>query len=481
MASHRFQCCCFWNPLKKIFSKIENRLIFFVDPCGKKKCEKRGDVWFSKFGHCFSGLFHDLSETNIVYKPKGKTKSKTVALELMLQQISNSYPKAFPRPPPALTPVTPHSSVSFPYNPWFYFLDLSVYNYNIYAQSHVFPYDPFYEGRTGTLSGNGKNARTKFMTRLQNLLETTAAAGVPILNSNCIDQGAVVAARSISCVRGPDIVSHMVPANTISFGPIRKDPTGGLLDPILTRYSNIDPSRYATVSNEGDKEVGTGNSQWRFYVPPRELSSWKRAYVAFRGFPSNGVRLQRLPMQSVGETSNNDIYIFEGVSGATTSYGSVGQIGFIVVRRRSGAPNSAYDVDISWRGSRSGAAGRAGKQSLLSTMGNPDWVSDLYMTFRQEPTLGHGKVHAGYARTIRETMPILLPTLRYIHNREGRAPSAIYVTGHSMGGGKKKKKKGGGGGNAFLFVSTKNIRSGLATLFVKAMTATTPGSFGEES
>jgi hypothetical protein len=48
----------------------------------------------------------------------------------------------------------------------------------------------------------------------------------------------------------------------------------------------------------------------------------------------------------------------------------------------------------------------------------------------------------------------LLPALRYIHNKENKAPRMLYVTGHSMGGG-------------------------LATLFVKAMISKTEGSFGQ--
>jgi hypothetical protein len=48
----------------------------------------------------------------------------------------------------------------------------------------------------------------------------------------------------------------MVPDSSISFGPLRKDPLGGLIDPILTRYSNMDPSRVAFIANEGDSSVG---------------------------------------------------------------------------------------------------------------------------------------------------------------------------------------------------------------------------------
>ncbi len=402
-------------------------LLLYVDPCG---------------------LMH-VTSTDIV-----APKSAPVRLGQFLQNRVGQYPIAFVHPPPSLG-APPSQGISFPYNPFFYLLDLSVLTYNLYAQSTVFNYDPFYEQQTEKMRGGGiSERRVSYITKLQTYLESQAESLVPKLNSLCLGQdGQVDQARAASCVRGPDVVSFMTRKSSgkLVFGPSRAEPAGGLIDPILTRYSNMDPSRRAHVSHEGDDGVGRSNTEWRYFVPPRELTEWRGAYIVFRDLSSSGIRMQRLRMQYQSSTSANDIYVFEGVAGATSSVGSVAMFGLVVTRPLG--TSGDYVVDIAWRGSRSGKASDAFLNGLAGR-GNPDWISDLDMKFRSHATMGAGKTHAGYTRCIRETMPILLPLLRFIHNQFNRPPLLVFVTGHSMGGG-------------------------LATLFVKAMTSKTANSFGD--
>jgi hypothetical protein len=65
-----------------------------------------------------------------------------------------------------------------------------VTSFGRYAQSHVFPWDPFYEGRVRTMSGITKDkggGRKRFMHRLQMHLEANASVGIPTFNSPCIN------------------------------------------------------------------------------------------------------------------------------------------------------------------------------------------------------------------------------------------------------------------------------------------------------
>jgi hypothetical protein len=405
--------------------KFGSRYVLFVDPCG---------------------LAHPAS---------AKIKRDADAPEEMLGAFLARLPMPIAFNVPA--PITGAPVGPFPYNLFFYYLDLAVLNYNFYAQSLVFPWDPFYEKR---------KQRSLFIDQLYTYLEGNGRASrFAELNRECLDKGNISAAKQLSCIRGPDIVSHMTGAD---FDPLRRDPDGGPIDPLLTRYSQIDPSRHAVISNQGTRRRTT---DWRFFAPARELISYSAAYMVYRSITTGSIVLDRLRMQR-SDPNGPEIFVFEGVSGSTSTYGSLGQMGFVVKRRQ---PDGSYVLDISFRGSRSGGAGSAiVKAALAPTLraaarlngvpvaprvvlgkgGNPDWISDLWVDFVADSTIASsGKVHIGYARIIRWTMPYVLATLGYIHNQSPeQSPVQIYVTGHSMGGG-------------------------LATLFASTMINNAPGSY----
>jgi hypothetical protein len=115
-------------------------------------------------------------------------------------------------------------------------------------------------------------------------------------------------------------------------------------------------------------------------------------------------------------------------------------MGFVLVRDTGGG---AYDVHVSFRGSRSGSAARAVTQALSTgaAQGNPDWITDLgWATVDGIAGAGDvttvGGVARGFARSMKSILPNVFQCLsKAAELRGGTAPTNIYVTGHSLGGG----------------------------------------------
>ena len=294
-----------------------------------------------------------------------------------------------------------------PYHPLVYHLDLSVFAYQLYSQSLVFPFDPYYEELD-----NLHWDRTKFMAKVHTW-------------ANAKGREQVARSSGLDSFRGPGALAG------IDNNPLH--------DPILFRYDRLHPWSH-TITNPG----GT----WTEYLTPKEITgSIRDVYVCYRvtGGKHGEVALERLPARrrDSGRGARDVLLAFEGGTGDKGLPGqpaSQSLMGFVLLRHfRTGGD---YDVHIAFRGSRSGSAERAVLQAnwTHSAKGNPDWITDLGYTYIPPEEGGAhisttGKVAKGFAYSMDSILPQLIRSLRKVTElKSGRPPERIYVTGHSLGG-----------------------------------------------
>jgi hypothetical protein len=306
---------------------------------------------------------------------------------------------------------TPSASAelgTFPYHPLAYHLDLSILAYHLYGQSLIWPFDPYYEERAETF-GSGRN---DFMAEVRTWTETVAGPAQ------------VDAPEGLGDIRGPGVLSGF-----------DNNPRH---DPILYDYSLLHPWSSTVVNAAG---------RWIEYLTPDEITGAIRdVYVAYRptGADEATVTIDRIePQRDDAADGAADILIaFEGGTG---DKGEVGQphsqslMGFALARSRG--DGAGYDVHLSFRGSRSGAAGRAFFQALSTgnATGNPDWITDLgYRLIDDGAGAGHvttvGKVARGFATSMESILPKVFAGLEMLAQAKDGNPTNIYVTGHSLGG-----------------------------------------------
>lgn len=258
-------------------------------------------------------------------------------------------------------------------------LEYCRFAYKAYAQGCVYPMDPFYESHG---AGMWQGARDRVLARVHKL-------------------------------RGSAADLH-------KFDPIEYD--------------------LKTPPNPRDGVVyrgGTGDAPYILFQP-RELDR----SISF----SKGVDLE-------GE----DIAVtFQGVFGARTVLGLEhpdasgskrccyfqGKTGMTQTHPKAGWPSwmgaAIYDPDtqrlvVVFRGSRSGSGGRALGQALVSSVGSPDWVTD--MNHLKEARVGrfsNATLSAGFWYAYESCQESLAAAcLEAMH---GRVPQEIIFTGHSLGG-----------------------------------------------
>lgn len=310
------------------------------------------------------------------------------------------------RPVPPTTVWAGRELGDFPYHPLIYHLDLSVLAYQLYSQSLIWPFDPYYEQMASR-----KGARTRSMAR------TRAWAG---------ERGARQLADSsgLGAYRGPGVL-----------GGFEDNPAH---DPIVFDYSRLHPWSPGLTNAEGT---------WIEYRTPREITRRIRdVYVCFRrtGRPDGVVTLERVaPGREEWDPDARDVLLaFEGGTGdkgERRQPASQSLMGFVLVRHK---PGRRYDVHIAFRGSRSGSGSRALLQALSTEQasGNPDWITDMgYRRIGADDgaalvtTTGH--VSRGFATSTRSILPALMRCLEEVAVLEsGIAPDQVYVTGHSLGG-----------------------------------------------
>lgn len=270
-----------------------------------------------------------------------------------------------------------------------YHLDLCILSYQIYNQTLVWPLDPWYERFSDRFIGS---QRSRFLRHLHEALDRQR--------------------------------EYHGPGRTQGFA------SNDSLDPILHRYDNINPA------------MPSFNFDGTFYnmirAPAAITGRIGDVYVSeYTTDPNGGVNAGTPNLRQVRNGAGPDtLYCFEGGTGAMPGESAAWSImGFILKRRHIGG--NGYDIHIAFRGSRSGDAGRALKEALFSSKGNPDWVTD--MDFRsvgrdQWISEARGSASRGFASAVRRSISAINRCLMAIDIGETAPPQSIWVTGHSLGG-----------------------------------------------
>ena len=302
-----------------------------------------------------------------------------------------------------------------PYHPLVYHLDLSILAYQLYSQTLVWPFDPYYEELN-----NRKWDRTTFMNKVREWAKK---------------QGAEQSGRSagLNAYRGPGVL-----------GGFNDNPQLDPNDPILYQYGLLRPwGKPKTITNPEGK--------WIEYMTPEKITqSIQDVYMCYRptGLPKEAVILEPvLPKRDDSAPNASDVLLaFEGETGNKGELGQSGSqslMGFVLLRTKAG---DKYDVHIAFRGSRSGSGARAVWQANWEhhASGNPDWITDmgydLLTAANDKDTVGDiitrtGAVHRGFAHSMKSILPKVFRCLNEAADiKRGIRPDNIYVTGHSLGG-----------------------------------------------
>ena len=310
-------------------------------------------------------------------------------------------------PPGAADATRQQTLAGLPYHPLVYHLDLSILAYQLYGQTLVWPFDPYYEefdGRSG--------ARVRFMDKVRAWAKTRGTEPAE-------------AGPALGGYRGPGVLG--------GFADNERH------DPIVYRYDRLHPWSHTITQTNG---------RWTEYLTPREITGQIRdVYMCYHetGQDADMVALERVVSgRTAAAAGARDVLLaFEGGTGDKGEPGqpaSQSFMGFVLLRYWAGRDD--YDVHIAFRGSRSGSAERAARQALSDheASGNPDWITDLgYNLVRPETGGGHitttGAVARGVARSMESILPQLFRCLTEVARLapHGR-PDRIYVTGHSLGG-----------------------------------------------
>ncbi|MFO0580136.1 MAG: hypothetical protein U1A78_39690 [Polyangia bacterium] len=270
-----------------------------------------------------------------------------------------------------------------------YHLDLCILAYQIYNQTLVWPLDPWYERFSDRLVGS---QRSRFLRHLHEALDRQT--------------------------------EYHGPGRTQGFS------SNDSLDPILHRYDNINP---AQISFNYD---GTIYNMIR--APSAITSRIGEVYVSeYTTDPNGGINAGSPNLRQLRNGAGPDtLYCFEGGTGAVPGESAAWSVmGFVLKRRHTNG--NGYDIHIAFRGSRSGAAGRAAVQGLFGSKGNPDWVTD--MDFRsvgrdQWISEARGSASRGFGNAVRRCVTAINRCLMAIDIGEVGPPQSIWVTGHSLGG-----------------------------------------------
>ena len=294
-----------------------------------------------------------------------------------------------------------------PYHPLVFHLDLAVLSYQLYAQSLVWPFDPYYDTWSKPPS-----AREEVLGKVRAWAASTGAEQVE-------DHAGLAA------YRGPGALSGL--------------PDNPLLDPIVFRYDRVNPWAPALTHPY---------IQWDQYLSLDWITrSIGEVYVVAQeiGAPAGTLVMEPLavPGREVSADSRDVLLSFEGVTGdkgEADQPGSQSLMGFVLLRNHP--DGQSYDAHIVFRGSRSGHTNRAAKSALSDgkASGNPDWVTDLgYNLVAPESGASvistTGQVSRGMAASTRAVLPAVMLCLQKVSElTDGRPPARIYVTGHSLGG-----------------------------------------------
>ncbi len=263
--------------------------------------------------------------------------------------------------------------------------DLSVFAYQLYNQSLVWPLDPFYE--EWARPGSGRR-------------DTVMAL---------VHQA--VAGRER--YRGP--------------GSTRGWATNTSLDPVLTDYSRVDPTR-AVITNDGTSHrlIQTHDA-----ITSQICETIVCEYESLvKGRPADPHFSHRLQHESEG---TDRLYLFEGGTGSYDGQPQAWSLLGLVLDRTTAA---GHEVHIAFRGSQSGDAYRAAYQGFVAEVGNPDWVTDMEFlkTVQDHRISPVGAVTLGLRDSILATFSSVVCCLTDIASRRATSPDSMHITGHSLGG-----------------------------------------------
>jgi len=295
---------------------------------------------------------------------------------------------------------------TFPYHPLVYHLDLSILAYQLYGQTLVWPFDPYYE-ESDTKRGN----RDQLMDKVKAWVGSKGSEQL-------------MDAEGVKAYRGPGILNGF--ANNPNH------------DPILYAYDRIQPWNHTLTNADGT---------WTEYKTPKQITApIKDVRMCYRTGGSAEGAVSSVVIPRAGKpgprTGGDTLLAFEGGTGdkgEENRPASQSLMGLILVRKK---PDGRFDLHIAFRGSRSGSAGRAVLQAFKDSnaSGNPDWITDLgYNRLAKggDSSLIStvGSINRGFARSMRSILPNLFHCLGMVDGIENNAsPDNIYVTGHSLGG-----------------------------------------------
>lgn len=329
-----------------------------------------------------------------------------VALLLVALAVSGCSAAMMRAPEPDVT--RQQEPRGFAYAPLAFNLDLSVLAYQLYTQTLVWPFDPFYEEFAQPDGDRGKV--------LQSVRAWARGMGARQRQSP----------PPLGGYRGPGAIAGFA-----------DNPSS---DPIIYRYDKLFPWRPTIFNPSG---------RWTEYTPPAEIvGRVSDVYMCYRrtGRPEGDVAVRHVVTnQQTARNGARDVLLaFEGATGDKGEPGqpaSQSLMGFVLLR--FDPDSSEYDAHIAFRGSRSGSALRAAvKANFTKTAsGNPDWITDLGW-YRIGPDDGAsqitttGSVHRGFMMSMIQTLPQVFACLDHGAKLAGsRPPRHIFVTGHSLGGG----------------------------------------------
>ncbi len=278
-------------------------------------------------------------------------------------------------------------------------IELCIMSYHLFAQSVLWPLDPWYE------TCGSKEARTRRM-----------AAVRALLANSCWVEG----------VRGPGLACGF-----------RDDE--GRLDPILCRYKGrlkpwtrglqFDGGKY--ILFEPNRPISRQIAATRIcrFVPDKDPSGlW--TITPPKQLMEYGVETFKL--ETNHDAIGNDLLVaFEGGHGVHgPGMDALWSMMGFVLRQET---ETGYDVHIVFRGSRSGDAVRAATQALRGK-GNADWVTDMDNKKEiKHPFISEAAgVGRGFGNALVTGLPTLLKALLEVTKSD--PPDQIFITGHSLGG-----------------------------------------------
>ena len=307
--------------------------------------------------------------------------------------------------PPASSVTRAADLDGLPYHPVPLHLDLCILSYQLYAQSLVWPFDPYYE-RYGSDA-----AREAQMDRVRSWVASTDQTDPGPANGG---------------YRGP--------------GSLAGFDNNSQHEPIVYRYDTLRPWNAA---------LSLAEVNWiEQETPPAIARQISDVFMCYRpsGSAADATRIDPVARAggSAASGARDQLFAFEGDTGDKGEPGqpaSQSMMGFVL--KRQFFDSGDYDIHIVFRGSRSGNSLRTARQALSRTeaRGNPDWITDLgYDFIGSEEGAGDistiGKLHRGFVQSVRSMLPkIIACSSRIADQSEGRPPRRIFLTGHSLGGG----------------------------------------------